>query len=125
MKNACLDGATDVSVSMLDRITEANFETRIEKGGMPALIIFTAPECRPCKLIEADLCSLEESYKGRVSFFRVNTAEDIELTRRLSVVSTPTLVLFINGKPALRMVGYVTKMDVSTRIDDRLELLSD
>ncbi len=69
-----------------------------------------------------DIEELEKEYGDDVVFLRVDTSVDTELAARLSVVSTPTLILFVDGAPVLRMVGYVTKTDIRRKVDEQLKI---
>jgi len=106
----------------MDSITDNDFEARVGGSAVPAVVIFTNPDCKPCKLMAADLEELETAYRGDVAFFRVDTSTEQELASKLTVVSTPTLILFVDGKPALRLVGYKTSHDIRTRIDEQLKI---
>lgn len=99
------------------------FENDVEKSRIPSLLIFTSPGCKPCQLMAADLEALEKEYHGRVAFFRICADNDMEIAAKLAVVSTPTLILFVDGKPAMRLLGYVTRTDISNSIEEQLKLI--
>ena len=108
----------------MNLVTESSFDSAVSKSGTPAAVIFTSPQCKPCKLMAADLEELESEYSDRVAFFRVDASTEPKLVSRLSVVSTPTLILFVDGKPVLRLVGYKTSRDMRTKIDEQLRISS-
>lgn len=112
--------AVMAEVSKVFSLDVSAFEEKVEKTKITALVFFTASECRPCKLMESELTELEKDFSGKVSFFRVNTDDDVELASRHSVVSTPTLILFIDGKAVMRLLGYVTRTDIARNINERL-----
>ena len=42
---------------------------------------------------------------GKIQFAKLNIDENLDVTRRYEVMSIPTLILFKDGEPALRIVG--------------------
>lgn len=119
-------GEKDGSMAMMAGVKEAitlkmdSFTEKIEKSRGAQLVFFCASSCTPCKLMETELKELEKDYSGRVTFFRVNTDEDIDVATKMAVVSTPTLILFVNGKPVMRQLGYVTRTDLVRDMEEHL-----
>lgn len=106
----------------MDTIGEKDFQQRVEASSTPVLISFYSQKCKPCAIMAPDIEELKEEYGGAVEFLRIEAAAEPELASRLSVVSTPTLILFVDGAPVLRMVGYVTKTDIRQKVDEQLKI---
>jgi thioredoxin 1 len=55
--------------------------------------------------MEPILQQVAEMVKSKEKIFRVNTADDQELTDRYAIQGTPTVVMFLNGKEVGRAEG--------------------
>lgn len=87
----------------MEIITETNFEDHISTGTV--VVDFYADWCGPCKALASFLKTAETNYTG-MSFFKVNTDDNEDLTTEFSVKSLPTLVVFKDGKEVDRVVGF-------------------
>lgn len=96
-------------------LTESNFETEVAKG--PMLVDFWATWCGPCKMIAPVLEELAPLYEGRMRIGKVDVDQNRTLAVKYGVMSIPTLILFKDGKSAERIVGYVPKKDLQSRLD--------
>ncbi len=96
-------------------LTESNFETEVGKG--PMLVDFWATWCGPCKMIAPVLEELAPLYEGRMRIGKVDVDQNRTLAVKYGVMSIPTLILFKEGKSAERIVGYVPKKDLQSRLD--------
>lgn len=80
---------------------EANNEWKFE-GNLPAVIDFYADWCGPCKMVAPIIEELAEEYKNQVTFYKINTEEQQELSAVFGIRSIPS-ILFIpsEGKPQM------------------------
>lgn len=72
-----------------------------------ALVEFYSDSCVPCKRMSPLLAQLDED--GVIPVYKVNIAHSRELAVQYEVQSTPTLVVFENGKEIARNHGYLNK----------------
>lgn len=84
---------------------EEDFAQTIAEGN--ALVEFYSDSCVPCKRMSPLLAQLDED--GVIPVYKVNIAHSRELAVQYEVQSTPTLIVFENGKETARDHGYLNK----------------
>ena len=89
--------------------TDNNFETDVLKAGPPVLVDFWAEWCGPCRMIAPVLEQLQVEYSEKVKIVKLNVDENPSSAMEYGVFSIPTMILFKDGKPAERLVGYMPK----------------
>lgn len=93
-------------------LNEANFEAEALRSEQPVLVDFFATWCPPCRKLAPIVEEIAEDYAGRVKVAKLNIDEARSVAIKYGVSSIPTLILFKNGEPTHRIVGYVPKQDV-------------
>ena len=86
-------------------LTDATFDEHVKGSDSPVLVDFWAEWCGPCKLISPVLEEISEEQAGKVQVAKLNVDENLDVTRRYEVMSIPTLILFKDGEPEVRIVG--------------------
>ncbi len=90
---------------MLASVSEASFDEILAAGTAPLLVDFWAQWCGPCKLVEPVLEEMAAIHGDRLAVVRCDVDENPGLALRYGVMSMPTLLLFRDGEPVLRLVG--------------------
>lgn len=90
-------------------LTKENFEKEVlnEKGTV--LVDFFATWCGPCKMLSPVIHQVAEEYAGTVKVGKIDVDDQMELANQYGIVSIPTLVLFKDGKPVRKSMGYMSK----------------
>jgi thioredoxin 1 len=90
-------------------LTEAAFESEVIKSSLPVMVDFTALWCGPCKMMDPVVTQLSKEWGDKVKVFKLDADENTNLVTRYGVMSLPTLILFVDGKPVQRLSGYQPK----------------
>lgn len=91
-------------------VTEKAFEKEV--GEELALVQFWAPWCGPCKMQTPVLESLQDSYKGKIKFVKVNIDENQTLSNQFGIMSIPNMVVLNKGKVIDNFIGFHQKEQV-------------
>jgi thioredoxin 1 len=93
---AQLDAPIRTSAAVLDRLLGT---------GLPALIVFETPGCRPCELLRPVLDTLASEFHGRVLVIRIPDAAQGWLAARYHLAFVPTLLFWRRGSEQSRIKG--------------------
>lgn len=80
-------------------ISDQNLEEQFSQYKLPVLVTFWASWWEDCIEFEPVLDELENKYKDKVLFFKIDTDKYREAFVQYEFFTTPTLVFFRNGKP--------------------------
>jgi thioredoxin 1 len=90
-------------------LSDATFDEHVKGSDIPVLVDFWAEWCGPCKMISPVLEEIAEEQAGKIQIVKLNIDDNLEVTRRFDVMSIPTLILFKDGEPEVRMIGAKPK----------------
>jgi thioredoxin 1 len=90
-------------------VTDGTFETLVVKSDRPVLVDFWATWCPPCLQIAPILEELATELDGKLTIGKLDTDENQDTAATYGVFSIPTLLLFKNGEPVERIVGFKPK----------------
>ena len=83
----------------------------------PLMLIFTAVNCGPCKLMKQELKRASSLTGGdKFKMFSVDTNNFPHVGSRFQIAALPCLVLVQNGEPLLRIEGVLKAEEVVERI---------
>jgi thioredoxin 1 len=87
------------------KLTDQTFDEEIKSSGEPVLVDFWAEWCGPCKMVAPVLDEIVSESDGKLRLGKINIDDNMELARRFDVMSIPTMILFKDGEPQVRIVG--------------------
>lgn len=82
----------------------------------PLMLIFTAMNCGPCKLMKEELKRASTLVGDKYKMFNVDTNHFPHVGSRFEVGALPCLLLVQNGEALLRIEGVVKAEDVVERV---------
>jgi thioredoxin 1 len=91
-------------------ITDQNFDNTV-KGNPLVVVDCWAPWCGPCRMIGPVIDTLSEEYTN-VTFGKLNTDENLDISRKFQIMAIPTLLFFKNGELVDRITGVVPKGNI-------------
>ena len=101
-------------------ITDDTFEDIVLKADLPTVVDFWAVWCGPCKMIAPVLEEIADEYDGRLQVTKLDVDHNSQSAMQFGVMSIPTLILFKNGEAVERIVGYMPKAKLLSKIAPHL-----
>ncbi|MDW8351501.1 MAG: thioredoxin [Anaerolineae bacterium] len=101
-------------------LTDATFEDVVEKSKGVTLVDFWAEWCGPCKMIAPIVEQIAEENEGKLVVGKLDVDANSETAMKFGVMSIPTLILFKDGEPVERLVGYRPKEQLMAKIRPHL-----
>jgi thioredoxin 1 len=103
-------------MSALPDVTQANFDAEVLKSTQPVLVDFWAPWCGPCRMLSPIVEKIAAANSTKAKFVKLNTDENPNVAGQYQVSGIPCLILFKNGQPVDRIVGYVPENVVTSML---------
>lgn len=100
------------------KVTDADFDSKVESGVQ--LVDFWATWCGPCKMIAPVLEELAADYEGKADILKLDVGENPSTAAKYEVMSIPTLIVFKDGQPVDKVVGFQPKENLAEVLDKHL-----
>ncbi len=105
---------------MAKNITDSEFETEI-KGQTPVLVDFWAEWCGPCRMVSPVLEQIATEQGDKLKLVKLNVDENPNTPQQFGITGIPTMILFKDGQPIERIVGFMPKPQLMGRLRKHLE----
>ena len=102
-------------MSEIIHINEELFREEVLEAETPVLVDFSAVWCGPCKMLDPLIAELARAWGDKVKVVKVDIDNNPDLAIQYQVMGVPTLLMFVNGKPRERAVGYQPKKRLEAR----------
>jgi thioredoxin len=96
-------------------VTDGDFESQVLKSDVPVLVDFWATWCPPCRMIAPIVEEIHGELGDKVKVLKMDTDENPSTSMLFGIMSIPTVIIFKDGKPAERTVGYRPNMKADLR----------
>ncbi|CAD2076957.1 thioredoxin [Jeotgalicoccus meleagridis] len=96
-------------------VNDSSFKEEIGSG--LTLVDFWAPWCGPCKMIAPILEELAPEVEGKANIAKLNVDDNQATASEYEVMSIPTLILFKDGEPVDKVVGFQPKEQLASLIE--------
>ena len=88
--------------------------------GNPILLDVYTEWCPPCKILGPILEKMEEEYKGRVDFYKMDLDQNPITGNTFGIDRIPTVILFNNGEAKSFFVGLREEEDIRSWINKNI-----
>ncbi|EGQ2767885.1 TPA: thioredoxin, partial [Staphylococcus pseudintermedius] len=92
-------------------VKDSNFDEQIQSG--VKLVDFWATWCGPCKMIAPVLEDLAVDYEGKADILKLDVDQNQATAAKFEVMSIPTLIVFKDGQPVDKVVGFQPKENLA------------
>jgi len=110
-----------MSSTTVAAVTDADFDREVVESGQVVLVDFWAEWCAPCRMIAPVVQALADELGDRLKVVKMDIDANPRVREQLGVMSIPTLIVFKDGRPADRTVGYRSGLKADLR--EKLEAL--
>jgi thioredoxin 2 len=98
------------------RVTDGNFQEKILKSPLPALVFAWAPWCPTCRAFIPVIDSYGKDSKGKVRVGKLNVDENPGLSSTFSILSVPQILIFEKGQLKETLPGSMQKQDIQQKM---------
>ena len=105
---------------MVEEITKAN-EAVLKNTQKPMIIEFYSPSCGTCQQVMPYFKEIASELNNKYKFYKVNVDNGLEVATNYDVQSVPTFVFIKNNEVKGIHHGYITKSDLTHKIEKLLD----
>jgi thioredoxin 1 len=98
-----------------------SFFDLISSSEKPVLVDFYADWCGPCKMVSPVIKQIVGEYRGKILTVKIDVDRKPEVAGRYQITSIPTIMLFKNGNPVMRLQGAHPYQSMKNEIERALK----
>ncbi|HHU92103.1 MAG TPA: thioredoxin [Halanaerobiaceae bacterium] len=96
-------------------VTDANFSQEVLNADKPVLVDFWAEWCGPCRMVAPVVEEIAQEHDN-IKVCKLDVDNNQYTAAQYGVMSIPTLILFENGQEKERVVGYMPKAQLVSKL---------
>ena len=89
---------------------------RIKEQAKFSLFLFGSESCAPCKALKEKIMLWSSSHRQVLTNY-VSIDNNISLATQENIFGSPAILVFVEGKEAIRKIGYFSLEEVFTALD--------
>jgi thioredoxin 1 len=101
-------------------VTDDTFAGVVLESELPIVVDLWAAWCGPCKMIAPLLEQIADEYEGRLQVAKLDVDKNGRVPMEFGVQGIPTLLLFRGGQLVERIVGFMPKAKLLSKIEPHL-----
>ncbi|HEV3474974.1 MAG TPA: thioredoxin [Actinomycetota bacterium] len=104
----------------ISEVTDQEFEQEVLQSDKPVLVDFWADWCVPCHMVSPVVEEIGTDKADVLRVAKLNVDDNPDTSRKFSVLSIPTLILFVKGEERARVIGAKPKDAILREIEEHL-----
>lgn len=100
----------------VEELYDDTFDGVLDENAL-VFVDFYADWCGPCKAVAPVVERVAKEFAGRVKFAKLNADGNPATARRMRISGIPALLLFREGKVAMRTGGYQSDAELRSRLE--------
>jgi thioredoxin-like negative regulator of GroEL len=101
----------------LKNVSEATWDAVVTQSELPVVVNFFGPGCEHSQKLGPVFGALSHRFVNKMRFAKVDVAAERGLAARYAVLSTPTLLFFVSGRPYFMAIGDAPKHQLESELD--------
>ncbi len=107
-------------MSSATAVTDGTFQQDVLQSNEPVLVDFWASWCQPCRMVAPVVEEIASENAGKIKVLKLDVDENQNTAMQYNVSSIPTLILFKDGQPVERIVGFNPKDRLMSKLSPHL-----
>ena len=104
---------------MIKIVNNNNFAGEVKNSEKVVIVDFFATWCGPCKMLTPIFEELSNTMEA-VDFVKVDIDQSLDIAREYNISSVPTMMIFKNGEVVDKIVGFVPKTNIESKLRAQL-----
>jgi thiol-disulfide isomerase/thioredoxin len=115
--------AVEAPKPTVKELAEKDYDAEVLKAALPVVLDFYSTDGAPCAALAPRFGAVAEKFAGKIQFLKVLTKGNPELSAKLGVTGSPTLVFFKGGKESgQRLSGDdIKRTDLKAQVEALLK----